>query len=167
MYELADARLARAGYAWYEISNWARPGHASRHNLGYWENRAWEAVGPGAHAFDGRTRRWNAAHLDGYLTALGASPAQLPPGGSEQLDDAAFQAEAGILALRTAAGTGTRGLPTTTRVWLEERLQPSTAAGLAERLDDGAIRLTLRGRLLSNEVFADLLPVVATPAGAR
>ena len=53
MYELADERLARAGFAWYEISNWARPGHRSRHNLAYWRGATWEAVGPGAHAFDG------------------------------------------------------------------------------------------------------------------
>ena len=53
MYELADQRLAAAGFEWYEISNWARPGQRSRHNLAYWQGQAWEAVGPGAHAFDG------------------------------------------------------------------------------------------------------------------
>ena len=46
------------------------PGHESRHNAMYWERRPFEAVGPGAHAFDGATRRWNAARLDGYLAAL-------------------------------------------------------------------------------------------------
>ncbi|MEO8468323.1 MAG: radical SAM protein, partial [Chloroflexota bacterium] len=54
MYEHAVARLAAAGFDGYEISNWARPGHESRHNLAYWMRRPHEAVGPGAHAFDGR-----------------------------------------------------------------------------------------------------------------
>ena len=88
------ARLAAAGFGWYEISNWARPGHRSRHNLGYWQGRSWEAVGPGAHAFDGATRRWNAARLDGYVAALappdGGAP-KLPPGAG-QADDAAMRA---------------------------------------------------------------------------
>ena len=60
------------------------PGHESRHNLAYWERRPYEAVGPGAHAFDGVVRRWNAARLDGYLAALVPAPGRhlrLPPGG--------------------------------------------------------------------------------------
>ncbi|GAC1669630.1 MAG: hypothetical protein NVS9B8_12550 [Candidatus Limnocylindrales bacterium] len=73
-YHHAVHRLAVDGWRGYEISNWARPGHESRHNLGYWERRSCEAVGPGAHAFDGRTRRWNAAHLGRYLGALTADP---------------------------------------------------------------------------------------------
>ncbi len=59
-YGLADALFEASGYPWYELSNWARPGHESRHNLVYWERRPYEAVGPGAHAFDGASRRWNA-----------------------------------------------------------------------------------------------------------
>ena len=84
-YHHAVHRLAEDGWHGYEISNWARPGHESRHNLVYWERRPYEAVGPGAHAFDGVTRRWNAARLNGYLGALvpknGGEPL-LPPGGS-------------------------------------------------------------------------------------
>src|SRR4029079_8546693 len=63
MYELAHRRLAAAGFGWYEISNWARPGHRSRHNLGYWRRQAYEAAGPGAHDFDCVTRRLNAPPL--------------------------------------------------------------------------------------------------------
>ena len=55
---------------WYEISNWAVPGAESRHNLAYWTRLPYEAVGPGAHAFDSVIRRWNAAPLDGWLEAL-------------------------------------------------------------------------------------------------
>jgi oxygen-independent coproporphyrinogen III oxidase len=70
MYHLASHRLAESRYRGYELSNWARPGHESRHNLAYWERRSVEAVGPGAHAFDGAVRRWKAARLDAYVGAL-------------------------------------------------------------------------------------------------
>ena len=62
----------------------------SRHNLVYWERRPYEAVGPGAHAFDGVRRRWNAARLDAWLGALAPGPggvaAALPPGDGEEID---------------------------------------------------------------------------------
>jgi putative oxygen-independent coproporphyrinogen III oxidase len=156
MYELADRRLADAGFRWYELSNWARPGRESRHNLAYWRREPYEAVGPGAHAFDGETRRWNAARLDGYLANLAPvapAAARLPPGGSEQLDGPTAIAEAAILGLRTATG-----LP---RTALDEPPLAAIASwaigvGLLELDADRAV-LTLRGRLLSNEVFARLV----------
>ena len=49
-YEMADDMLSKAGLNWYEISNWARPGQESRHNLGYWHNVDWAGIGPGAHS---------------------------------------------------------------------------------------------------------------------
>ena len=161
MYELADDRLGAAGFAWYEISNWARPGHRSRHNLAYWRRLPHEAVGPGAHAFDGVTRRWNAAPLDGYFAALtpdaGRDP-QLPPGAGELVDGELAVAEAAILALRTADGSAAPTVDAATRTWIQDRLGGAAAAGLVERRTDGSIALTRRGRLLSNEVFGLLLP---------
>ncbi|HEY6570462.1 MAG TPA: radical SAM family heme chaperone HemW, partial [Candidatus Limnocylindrales bacterium] len=106
-YGLAVDRLGEAGFRGYEISNWARPGHESRHNLAYWTRRPYEAAGPGAHAFDGATRRFNGARLDGYLAALapsdGSEPS-LPPGGAEPVDPDAAAAEATILGLRLDTG---------------------------------------------------------------
>lgn len=152
MYLLADDMLAAAGRPWYEISNWARPGRESRHNLVYWLGGAWEAVGPGAHAFDGaRTRRWNAARLDAYLAALAAG--KLPPGGADVADRATAAADRAILRLRTAAG-----------VLIDGAAPPSAAVqwgvetGLATQGSDRIARLTLRGRLASNELFRRLLP---------
>ena len=150
-------RLAEAGYDGYEISNWARPGHESRHNLAYWERRPYEAVGPGAHAFDGATRRWNAARLDGYIAALtpaDGGPGRLPPGGEEPLDAATAAAERVILGLRTS-----RGIPAS--AGLEPPLAGhfgwALAAELLEVTPDDRIVLTTRGRLLSNELFARLV----------
>ena len=155
MYELADRRLAAAGYEWYEISSWARPGHRSRHNLAYWRRLAYEAVGPGAHAFDGAVRRWNAARLDRYMASLGpgAGPPRLPPGGAEVIDRSTAAAEAAMLGLRTAAGVSheaARSAP------LSNVILWAAAAGLIESVR-GRHVLTLRGRLLSNEVFSRLL----------
>lgn len=49
-YEIADDLLSDAGLQWYEVSNWAREGYESRHNLGYWRNVDWAGIGPGAHS---------------------------------------------------------------------------------------------------------------------
>ena len=153
----ATACLEAAGWRGYEISNWSRPGHESRHNLVYWEHRPYEALGPGAHAFDGLARRWNAARLEGYLSALapvdGGVP-RLPPGGSETLDAATSAAESIILGLRTDAGIP-RALArqpafAVTFEWAE-------ANGLVVTAGDDRTVLTTRGRLLSNELFARLV----------
>ena len=157
MYEYADRLLASAGFGWYELSNWAKRGHRSRHNLAYWHGRSWEAAGPGAHAFDGVRRRWNAARLDGYLAALlpvDGSPPRLPPGGvAEGLTETEREAETSILALRTRDGVSATAL---NRPTMEPALTWALGAGLLERTAGGRLALTLRGRLLSNEVFVRL-----------
>ncbi len=153
-----DARLTSAGYQRYELSNHARPGHESRHNLAYWHRDAVEAVGPGAHAFDGAlTRRWNAARIDRYLAALlpgEGSAAHLPPGGTECIDPRTAHAEAAILALRLATGMEVSAMDDPD---LGPGLTWAFDAGLLAHVDHRLV-LTSRGRLLSNEVFARLLP---------
>ncbi len=155
-YRHAVDRLAADGWRGYEISNWARSGHESRHNIVYWERRPYEAIGPGAHAFDGATRRWNAARLDGYVAALtpseGSEP-RMPPGAAEAIDARTAAAEEVILALRTD-----RGVPVdaATRPPFDAVAPWGTAAGLLERRADRFV-LTIDGRLLSNEVFARLI----------
>jgi len=150
-------RLGGAGWRGYEISNWARPGHESRHNLVYWERRSYEAVGPGAHAFDGVTRRWNAARLDGYLAALGTGDGTrpcLPPGGSESVGADRASAETVILGLRTDRGIA-RELADDAR--FGDAFTWAIAAGLATVTATDRLVLTTRGRLLSNELFARLV----------
>jgi len=158
-YHYAVHRLRAEGWHGYEISNWALPGHEGRHNFAYWERKPYEAVGPGAHAFDGRTRRWNAANIRRYIDALtprsgSGRSAHLPPGGSETLDAATAAAEVAILGLRTD-----RGLPRSAA--LEPPLADVFGWALAAELltidDDDRIVLTTRGRLLSNELFSRLI----------
>ena len=157
---LTDELASAAGIARYEIANLARPGQESRHNLLYWRRRPYLALGPGAHASDGAlTRTWNAARLDGYLRAL--AQGRLPPGGSETIDEATATAERAILGLRLREG-------------IEASLAagPALATGLAWAREQGLAedtvgrtRLTQRGRLLANEVFARLLPSEPAAAG--
>jgi putative oxygen-independent coproporphyrinogen III oxidase len=152
-YRHAVERLAADSWHGYEISNWARPGHESRHNLVYWERRPYEAIGPGAHAFDGTTRRWNAARLDAYLAALRGPTPRLPPGGAEDLNPDTAAAEEVILGLRTD-----RGVPTeaANRPPFDAVAPWAIDAGLLEQRADRFV-LTIDGRLLSNEVFSRLL----------
>jgi putative oxygen-independent coproporphyrinogen III oxidase len=155
-YRIADARLESAGFRGYEISNWARPGAESRHNLGYWTGRPWEAVGVGSHAFDGLTRRWDAAPIGPYLEALdpaGGGRPQLPPGGAESLDARTLLSDRLILGLRLRAGipADLSDIPP-----LREVGPWALDVGLLERVGD-RLRLTLRGRLLADEVFIRLV----------
>ena len=157
-YHHAVHRLAGDGWRGYEISNWARPGHEGRHNLAYWERRPYEAVGPGAHAFDGAVRRWNAAPLDRYIRALvpadGSSPPSAPPGGEEVIDSATAASERVVLGLRTDRGVP---LAAGSEPPLADWFGWALAAELVDVTTDERIVLTTRGRLLSNELFARLV----------
>jgi oxygen-independent coproporphyrinogen-3 oxidase len=153
--ELLDTRLPAAGFNWYEISNWAREGHTSRHNRLYWERAAVEAVGPGAHAFDGVTRRWNSANLDAWEASLHAG--ELPPGGVDApLSEESAAAEVLVLSLRMSDGVNREEVM---RGGFEDALLWGESNGLlAVHPDDSArVQLTLRGRLLSNELFSRIV----------
>src|SRR2546425_6032323 len=76
-YLLAHMRLAACGYRFYEVSNAERDGHRSRHNSAYWSGRAYLGLGPAAHSFDGRVRRWNVAAWEAYRRPV---VARLPAG---------------------------------------------------------------------------------------
>ncbi|MEO8228532.1 MAG: radical SAM family heme chaperone HemW [Chloroflexota bacterium] len=158
MYHFASHRLTESRFRGYELSNWARPGHESRHNLAYWERRPVEAVGPGAHAFDGTVRRWNAARLDSYVAALRPGSdraASLPPGAEEpSLSQEAAAAESIILGLRLDAGVP---LIAFLEPPFDAALAWADESGLVEQTADGRVRLTTNGRLLSNELFARLV----------
>jgi putative oxygen-independent coproporphyrinogen III oxidase len=151
-YLAAISMLAAAGYRGYEISNWARPGHESRHNLAYWQRRPVTAVGPGAHAFDGVTRRWNAARLDAYIEALDAR--SLPPGGSTVIDGQEAALERITLGLRLESGLPIAAIGSSR---LADQLDWALASGILTVTEQDRVVLTDRGRLLSNELFARLV----------
>jgi oxygen-independent coproporphyrinogen-3 oxidase len=105
----AHERLAGAGYQFYEVSNAALPGRQSRHNSAYWSGRPYVGLGPAAHSFDGRTRRWNLAAWEAYRRAVaeGRSPLEA----EETLTDEQRDLESLYLGLRTSAGIPLGRLP--------------------------------------------------------
>ncbi len=159
MYEYADERLQAEGYENYEISNWALPGHESRHNLTYWQNLPYIGMGAGAHSFFGGRRFSNVLDPQEYITLL--KKQQRPEAEGEFIDRIQEMSETAFLGLRTAQGLH---LPTFEERFAEpfakfvgSRLRVVEEAGLLEREHEW-IRLSKRGRLLGNEVFLRLLP---------
>jgi putative oxygen-independent coproporphyrinogen III oxidase len=149
-YELLDARLADAGFEWYEVSNWSRPGGECRHNIGYWSGGEWWGAGPGAHGYVGSTRWWNLKHPNAYAGLL--AERALPVAGFEQLGPEEAHTEAVMLAIRTR-----NGLPATVLGEAEwRRAETSIAEGLLTREADRLV-LTDRGRLLADGVVRTLL----------
>ena len=102
MYEYADERLQAEGYENYEISNWALPGHQSRHNLTYWRNLPYLGMGAGAHSFFEGRRFSNILDPQEYITLL--KKQQRPEAESELIDRVHQMSETAFLALRTAQG---------------------------------------------------------------
>lgn len=159
MYELADSKLASAGYEWYEISNWSKSVETrSRHNLAYWRGSDWWGAGPGAHSHVGGTRWWNVKHPRAYASRLaaGISPAQ----GREILDADTQRIERVLLETRISSGLDISVLTES-----ERKAVPSL---IAEGLIDGRAAIgvgksvprivpTLRGRLLADTVVHQLL----------
>ncbi|MCC2029838.1 coproporphyrinogen III oxidase [Microbacterium sp. YMB-B2] len=153
MYELADERLAAAGFDWYEVSNWARgDDQRSRHNLAYWRGSDWWGFGPGAHSHVAGLRWWNVKHPAAYAQRLAAS--ESPAAGTERPDREAHLLERVLLETRLADGMAIVDLPEATR--------PRVAGLIADGLVDagaairGRVRLTLKGRLLADAVVREL-----------
>ncbi len=121
-YLLAHMRLAASGYQFYEVSNACRDGFRSRHNSAYWSGRAYLGLGPAAHSFDGRVRRWNLAGWEAYRRAVAAG---LPAVEAEEvLTEEQRELERLYLALRTDAGLALaalgRPLPPSAALWVEQ-----------------------------------------------
>jgi oxygen-independent coproporphyrinogen-3 oxidase len=101
-YLIAHERLSAAGYHFYEVSNACRGDYRSRHNSAYWSGREYVGLGPAAHSFDGRTRRWNVAQWEAYRRAIKAG--QTAVASQEVLTSEQRELERLYLALRTDQG---------------------------------------------------------------
>ena len=155
-YELADAVLGAAGYAWYEVSNFARPGRECRHNLAYWRGGHWWGFGPGAHSHVGGVRWWNVKHPGAYADRLagGTSPAA----GREVLTAAQRADEEVLLGIRLHEGMPVARLPEPGRAAVPELVADGLIAlHPADATRPRRIVLTLRGRLLADTVVRRLL----------
>jgi oxygen-independent coproporphyrinogen-3 oxidase len=160
-YESARQRLAEAGYDHYEISNWALPGHRSRHNLKYWRREPYAGFGAGAHAFDGVARWANAHESDRYVACMeqGSSPREQ----SETLTPPQSLDEEFFLGLRMLEGIDFARIERELAAEVPKRMDI-----LRERIDhlhslgflvveNGHIRLVPERLTVSNEVFVQLL----------
>ncbi|MCI1983987.1 MAG: radical SAM family heme chaperone HemW [Bifidobacteriaceae bacterium] len=159
-YEVADETLAAAGFEWYEISNWARGGEVSRHNLGYWRNADWAGIGPGAHSHYGNMRAWDTKHP--RMWAKQQHSGIIPWGGTERVNAQESLEETVMLGLRLHEGLSLREVARDDEAALEslrhsaEQLRDE---GLLEMVDEPALRVrpTLKGRLLNDLVIERVL----------
>jgi putative oxygen-independent coproporphyrinogen III oxidase len=153
-YLIAEETLTAAGFAWYEVSNWAAsPAGRCRHNELYWTGADWWGAGPGAHSHVGGVRWWNARHPGAYAAALAAG--RSPGAGREVLAEEDRRVERIMLELRLAEGCPLallrpEGLAAARRALADGLLRPEAYAG-------GRAALTLRGRLLADAVVRDLV----------
>lgn len=151
MYEVADARMAEAGFDWYELSNFAsRDSGRCRHNEIYWTGGNWWGVGPGAHSHVNGMRWWNAKHPAAWAQRLSGD--DVPAAGYEVLDQNLRHIEDVMLRTRLA-----EGLP----LALLGESGGSKATAVVEQglglVRQDRLVLTLRGRLLADAVIRDLL----------
>lgn len=164
-YEIADDLLSAAGLEWYEISNWARPGYESRHNLGYWRNVDWAGLGPGAHSHYNRCladssgetgettsaplglRSWDIAHPK--LWGQSIIDGKVPWDGSERISHEEHLEETIMLGLRLRGGLDLSLLGDTVDM---TRIRPMENEGLIT-IHGGRVVPTRTGRLLNDTVI--------------
>jgi oxygen-independent coproporphyrinogen-3 oxidase len=163
LFEMAADRLVSRGFEQYEISNFARPGHRSRHNLKYWTDQDYLGLGPSAHSYIGGRRWWNAPDLRAYLEAGGQGHERR----EERCSAVARGGEALCAGLRLAEGVDLDRLRRRYGEALPAAGHPAVLelceAGLAT-LAGCRLALTRRGRMVSNEVIERLMPAEGSPA---
>jgi oxygen-independent coproporphyrinogen-3 oxidase len=157
-YRLAIERLCAAGFEHYEVSNFARPGHRSRHNQNYWRNGEYLGLGVGAASYLDGTRSVHTRDLDRYVRATLAG--EEIPGDSERLVGPARIGEAAMLALRTHEGVDVRVFRERYGVdFLHSYARPIRElqdAGMLE-VTSTHVRLTREGRFVANDVCAEFI----------
>ena len=153
-YELID-RLTAAGYEHYEISNFARPGHRSRHNSSYWHDVPYIGLGAAAHSYDGTCRSWNVADIRKYMAAIkqGERPAEC-----EVLDPDTHYNDRITTALRTNDGLDLTTLSEEHRSHCLHEAEPFIKNGLLNLMGSHLV-LSRRGLFVSDMVMSQLMMV--------
>ena len=146
-YEAAESRLTAAGLANYEVSNWAKPGHESRHNFIYWRQQNYRGFGCAAHSHQDGRRWWNVRTPDRYIDLVAAGrPVEAS---FEQLDGDQRRAEGQQLTLRTRDGVERSAFD-------PETLDLVGGMVATHPTDPDRVVLTPAGRLMANEISVRL-----------
>jgi len=153
-YETAQEYLQAAGYHHYEISNWAKPGYESRHNLKYWRREPYLGFGAGAHSFVAGHRWANVHDAADYVKAI--ESLRLPIEQHEVLSTERALEEELFLGLRQLDGIDVSKIEHEYSVQLASRFDPLAKQGLLERTGD-VVRLAPSKLSISNEVFVELM----------
>ncbi len=160
-YELAQAELKAAGYGQYEISNWAKPGFESRHNLKYWQREPYLGFGAGAHSFSG-TQRWANRHdAAAYVAAISEGKSAVES--IDTLTQSLALEEEFFLGLRKLSGIDLSRLEREYGVNLGEKVGELASRGMVQ--NQGNIVRIPAGKLsVSSEIIVELLRSVQVVA---
>lgn len=166
MYLLLMERMKGAGYRQYEISNFAKPGYESKHNITYWRNEDYYGLGAGAHGYVGHQRHINIKGVNPYVEA---AKEKLPRLEQFDVDQAEAMEDFVMVGLRMLDGIRASDFVSQFGADLEvvfsKPLGKMLGAGLLERHEDGGgYRLSERGILFGNEVFAEFIGILTLEA---
>lgn len=165
-YERTWALLAEAGYVQYEVSNFARPGHACRHNLNTWGMHEWVGLGPSAASQHAGWRGANPADLAQWLAEVAAGRRATTD--RTRLTAGLLAADSVIFGLRMNRGVNVPRLrkrfPSARWEALFDLMPKFVFSGLLEHNPDGDIWLSPRGRLVADSIGADVLEAFEPPA---
>ena len=153
-YDLARATLQTAGYEHYEISNFAKAGFTSAHNLKYWRRTPYLGFGAGAHSFSGQQRWANTHDAAAYVQSIASG--KIPVQQVEVISTSQALEEELFLGLRQLTGIDVDRIQKLYGVAISDRFQPLESSGLLER-DGGIVRLAPKHLSISNEVFVELM----------
>jgi oxygen-independent coproporphyrinogen III oxidase len=155
--------MRQAGYEHYEISNFALPGHRSRHNSAYWQGVPYLGLGPSAHSYDGKSREWNVANNARYIAALAGGT--IPVAEKEVLTPAQQLNEYIMISLRTMEGINLSAVSRRFGAGIAEALLQRAQAHIRKGLITQAENLVLtnEGKLFADGIAADLFSETGDP----
>jgi oxygen-independent coproporphyrinogen-3 oxidase len=152
-YLMADQAFSKAGFTWYELSNWSKPSGESKHNSAYWLNQNWWGVGPGAHSHIDGKRWWNVKHPNLYKTKITNN--ESPVLDQEILEPIQIESERLMLSIRLPSGVSKESLSSEQL----KILQPYVESGALDlnNWSAGSVSLSLNGRLIADRIVREIL----------
>jgi len=152
-YRYADDEFVAAGFDWYELSNWSKPGGSCKHNVAYWDGSHWWGIGPGAHSYLDNKRWWNVKHPSTYIQKV--SEGDLPVLNEEHLTPANLADEYIMLQIRRREGIPLDRLD---KKQVENCLEYLSSGHLdGQSWRDGKLVLSQSGRLIADRIVRSLV----------